>query len=81
MYNISQKGYGIVNIDSVLVAQAPKLAPVIPDIRASLAKRMGLAVDQVGLKATTTEKMGFEGRKEGMSCQAVVLLQALDASE
>ncbi|RAP33250.1 2-C-methyl-D-erythritol 2,4-cyclodiphosphate synthase [Candidatus Marinamargulisbacteria bacterium SCGC AAA071-K20] len=72
---ITEKGYQIVNIDSVLIAQEPKLQAHISSIQASLAKRLNLTTNDVGVKATTTEKMGPEGRLEGMSCQASVLLK------
>ena len=71
---IRDKGYVIGNIDSVLIAQEPKLKPHIPAICMSLATRMGLELDKVSVKATTTEKLGPEGRLEGMSCQAIVML-------
>jgi 2-C-methyl-D-erythritol 2,4-cyclodiphosphate synthase len=74
---ISDKGYGIQNIDSVIVAEQPKLAPYISKMRTHLASILSLEDTQVGIKATTTEKMGPEGRLEGMSCHAVVLLYQL----
>jgi len=74
---ISQKGFSIINIDTVVVAQEPKLKPYIEAIRQSLATALGLPLDRVSVKATTTEKLGFEGRKEGISCHGVVLLQGL----
>ena len=74
---INQKGYRIGNIDSVVAAQAPKLKPHIAAIRKSLAECMGIPDSLISVKATTTEDMGFEGRKEGMSAHAVVLLTAI----
>ena len=74
---INQKGYRIGNIDSVVAAQAPKLKPHIAAIRKSLAECMGIPDSLISVKATTTEEMGFEGRKEGMSAHAVVLLTAI----
>lgn len=74
---IKDQGYLIQNIDSVLVAQQPKLAPHIPKMRSHLATVLSLEASQVGIKATTTEKMGPEGRLEGMSCQAVVLVYSV----
>lgn len=71
---IKDKGYNISNIDSVIIAQQPKLAPYIEAMRKNLAEDLGLELDQVSVKATTTESLGFEGRKEGISSQAVVLL-------
>ena len=72
---ISDKGYSIINIDSVVVAQEPKLKPYISDIQVSLANLLKLETSQVSVKATTTEKMGPEGRLEGMSSHASVLLE------
>lgn len=72
---VKQKGYSIVNIDSSISAQQPKLKPFIPDMEKTMADVLGIDVDCVSVKATTTEKLGFEGREEGMSVTAVVLLQ------
>ncbi len=74
---IQSKGYGICNCDSVLVAQEPKLNPYIETIQRSLSDRLGYNYGTFSVKATTTEKMGPEGRLEGISCHAVVLLSAL----
>lgn len=63
------------NIDSVIVAQEPKLKPYISKMQSTLAKTLGVSESQVAVKATTTEEMGFEGRKEGISAHAIVLLQ------
>jgi 2-C-methyl-D-erythritol 2,4-cyclodiphosphate synthase len=68
------RGWRIVDIDSVVVAQAPRLAPYRDAMRARLAEALALDVDQIGVKATTSEHLGFEGRGEGISAQAVVLL-------
>lgn len=72
---VKQKGYEIVNIDSTINAQQPKLKPFIPEMEQCMADVLGVDVDQVSVKATTTEKLGFEGREEGMSVNAVVLLK------
>ncbi|MCY1721354.1 2-C-methyl-D-erythritol 2,4-cyclodiphosphate synthase [Prolixibacteraceae bacterium Z1-6] len=72
---VKEKGYEIVNIDSTISAQQPKLLPYIPVMEQSMAEVLGIDVDQVSVKATTTEKLGFEGREEGMSVNAVVLLK------
>lgn len=72
---ISKKGYIVGNIDSIIMAQAPKMAPHIDEMRKNIANALGIDVSQVGVKATTTENLGFEGRKEGISSQAVVLLE------
>jgi 2-C-methyl-D-erythritol 2,4-cyclodiphosphate synthase len=79
-YNlILEKGYRIVNIDSTISAQKPKLKPFISEIKNVLAKVLGISAEQVSVKATTTEEMGFEGREEGISAQAVVLLEKKNA--
>ena len=67
-------GYAIGNIDSTVVAQRPKMALHIPQMRQNIADTLGINVDQVSVKATTTEHLGFEGREEGISAQAVALL-------
>jgi 2-C-methyl-D-erythritol 2,4-cyclodiphosphate synthase len=72
---IQKQGYKLVNLDSVIVAEEPKLKPYIEEIKTNLAKFLKSAPEQISVKATTTEKMGFEGRKEGISAQSVVLLQ------
>ena len=72
---IAEKGYSIGNIDSIVVAQKPKIGPYIPVMRQTLAEVLGIEADQVSVKATTTEHLGFEGREEGISAQAVVLLE------
>jgi 2-C-methyl-D-erythritol 2,4-cyclodiphosphate synthase len=70
-----EKGYGCVNIDAVVVAQRPKLAPYMGDMRINVAECMGIPVEDVNIKATTTEGLGPEGRCEGISAQAVVLMK------
>lgn len=75
---LSQAGYRIVNVDSVLIAQQPKLAPFIPAMRANLAASLGIKAAAVGVKATTTECLGFCGREEGIAAQAVALIEYLD---
>jgi 2-C-methyl-D-erythritol 2,4-cyclodiphosphate synthase len=72
---LQAKGYQIQNIDSTIALQKPHLAGYIPEMRAILASVLGLEVDQVSIKATTTEKLGFEGREEGISAYAIVLIQ------
>jgi 2-C-methyl-D-erythritol 2,4-cyclodiphosphate synthase len=76
---VREKGYEIVNIDSTISAQKPKLKPFIPEIKKGLAQVLGILAEQVSVKATTTEEMGFEGREEGISAQAVVLLEKKNA--
>lgn len=72
------KGYRIANIDSVIMAQRPKLASYIPQMREAIAHTLDCAVEQVAVKATTTERLGFVGREEGISCLASVLLVHVD---
>ncbi len=68
---LDNKGYKIKNVDCTIIAQKPKLAPYIESIREIYAKAMGIETDCVNVKATTTEKLGFEGRGEGISACAV----------
>ena len=72
-----KKGFEIVNIDCTISAQQPKLKPFIPEMEITMAKVLQVDVDQISVKATTTEKLGFEGREEGISVNAVVLLKKL----
>ena len=74
---VKERGYEIVNIDCTISAQQPKLKPFIPEMELAMAKVLEIEVDQVSVKATTTENMGFEGREEGISVNAVVLLKKL----
>lgn len=74
---LQKEGYTLSNADITLLAQAPKLAPFIPLMRERIAKALSVPLSVVSIKATTTEKMGFEGRLEGMSCHAVCLLKKL----
>lgn len=73
---VCAKGYQLINADITIAAQAPKLAPHIIDMRNNTAKALGVDIDQISVKATTTEKLGFVGRKEGIEAHAVVLIQA-----
>ncbi len=72
---IATKGYRVGNIDCTVCAEAPKLNPHIPRMQQTLAEVMGVDVDSVSIKATTTEKLGFTGRQEGMSAYAVCLIE------
>ena len=72
---LEEKGYVIENIDSIVVAQKPKIAKFIPDMRKNIAGILGIDIEKVNVKATTTEKLGFEGREEGISSYAVCLLK------
>lgn len=71
---ISNKGYSISNIDSTIVAQSPKLSGHIENMRSRLAEVIEIDIDDISIKATTTEKLGFEGRSEGISAHAAILL-------
>ncbi len=71
---LAQKNFAIGNVDVTVVAQKPKLAPYIEEIRKRLAGDLGIALDRVNVKATTTEGMGFTGRLEGIGCHAVALV-------
>jgi 2-C-methyl-D-erythritol 2,4-cyclodiphosphate synthase len=72
---VAAAGYTLVNCDAVLVAQAPRIGPHRPAMRARVAAALGCEVDQVSLRATGTDGLGFTGREEGIACQAVVLLE------
>ncbi len=72
---LSHAGYEIVNIDSTIAAQSPKLAPFIDEMRENIASSLGIEKNLVSIKATTTEKLGFEGRKEGISSYSVCLIR------
>ena len=72
---IASKGYTLVNIDATVCAERPKLNPHIPAMKACLAQVMGCSEGQVSIKATTTEKLGFTGREEGISAYAVCLVE------
>ena len=72
---LREKGYALGNADVTIVAQKPKLRPYIDTMRARLAGAIGVEVDQINVKATTTEKLGFEGEELGISAHAVCLIQ------
>lgn len=72
---MEEKGYQVGNVDATILAQKPKLAPYIIQMRENIAAALGCQVDQVSIKATTTEKLGFEGRQEGISAHCVCLLE------
>ncbi len=74
---MQKKGYRISNVDITLMGEKPKVAPVREEITTSLARLLGVGVERVGWKATTTERMGALGRGEGLGCLAVVLLVSL----
>lgn len=71
---VTEQGYKIGNVDITIIAQAPKMAPHIETMRQCIAEDLNCELNQVNVKATTTEKLGFEGRKEGISVHCVALL-------
>ncbi len=71
---LSEAGYSVGNVDVTIIAQAPKMAPHIPAMRANIAADLSLPLDAVSVKATTTERLGFTGRGEGIAAQAAALL-------
>ncbi|HAN54687.1 MAG TPA: 2-C-methyl-D-erythritol 2,4-cyclodiphosphate synthase [Betaproteobacteria bacterium] len=71
---LDERGYGVVNVDTTIIAQAPKMAPHIALMQANIAADLGVAAEAVNVKATTTEKLGFTGRGEGIAAEAVCLL-------
>lgn len=72
---IADKGWVVGNIDATIIAEAPRMAPHVAKMAANIAEDVGISVDAVNVKATTTEKLGFTGRGEGIAAQAVCLLQ------
>ena len=74
---VKEAGYRVSNIDVTMIAQKPKLKPYIPQMIQNIAKDLEIAENQVNIKATTEEKLGFTGNGEGMSCHAVCLLESL----
>lgn len=72
---LSQQSYKIINIDATLIMQRPKVAPFIPTMRENIAAAVGIPVQNVSVKATTTEELGFEGQGQGVSAHAVVLIE------
>ena len=75
---LRKHGWQVGNVDATVVAQTPKLAPYIPEMRRRLAEAMGLDVDCVSVKATTEERLGFTGSGEGMAAHAVALIERLN---
>lgn len=71
---LAEKGYRPGNVDITIIAQAPKLLPYIDDMRQTVASDLGIDIDYVSVKATTTEHLGFTGRKEGIAAQATALV-------
>lgn len=69
-----ERGFEVSNIDTIIVAQKPKLAPYLPDMKKNIAQAMSIDIGQINIKATTTEKLGFAGKEEGIAAYAVALL-------
>ena len=74
---LAENSYGIVNLDSTIIAQAPKMAPYLPDMKTNIAAALSIHVKQISIKATTTEKLGFIGRGEGIAADAIALLEKI----
>ncbi|UJF19021.1 2-C-methyl-D-erythritol 2,4-cyclodiphosphate synthase [Vibrio sp. SS-MA-C1-2] len=72
--SVKDKGYKVGNVDVTIIAQAPKMAPYIESMRQAIATDLMTDMDNVNVKATTTERLGFTGRKEGIACEAVALI-------
>lgn len=72
---LKARGWSVINVDATIIAQAPKMAPHIPGMCAFIAADLGISVEQVNIKAKTTERLGFTGRGEGMAAEAVCLIQ------
>ncbi|GEP94639.1 2-C-methyl-D-erythritol 2,4-cyclodiphosphate synthase [Chitinophaga cymbidii] len=72
---IAEKGYSVVNVDASLCLQAPKIKPYVPQMQEVIAQHIGVTTEEVSIKATTTEKLGFVGREEGVVAYATVLLE------
>lgn len=77
MQILNEDGYHIGNIDCTIIAQAPKLAPYIDEMKNNIAKALNMSTNDINIKATTEEKLGFTGRKEGISAHAVSLIEKL----
>lgn len=75
MARVVEEGFGVLNVDTTIIAQAPKMAPHIETMRLNIAEDLGISANRVSVKATTSEKLGFTGRGEGIACQAVCLLE------
>lgn len=74
---LKTKGYEVVNIDAVVICEQPKISPYFTEIKKSLSQTLNICSDLINMKATTTEKMGFTGREEGISAKAAVLVKII----
>lgn len=75
MERVTEEGYRLANVDATIIAQAPRMAPHIQSMRLNIAEDLNLPANRVSVKATTSERLGFTGRGEGIACQAVCLLE------
>ena len=75
--SVKDAGYRILNIDSVVILEEPKISPFIPMMKKNISEALGISIDQIGIKATTSEGLGFCGAKEGAAAQSVALLERL----
>ncbi|WP_141434092.1 2-C-methyl-D-erythritol 2,4-cyclodiphosphate synthase [Bacillus sp. 03113] len=76
---VKEKGYALVNVDCTVIAQKPKMSPYIQQMRERIAVLLEATVEEINVKATTTEKLGFTGREEGIASQAVILLRKIES--
>lgn len=74
---MEEKGYALGNLDAMLIAQRPKIAPYVPAMRSRIAEAFGVEEEKINVKATTEEKLGFTGRGEGMAAEAVCLIEKI----
>eukprot|EP00163_Fabomonas_tropica_P023209 TRINITY_DN4050_c0_g1_i1.p3 TRINITY_DN4050_c0_g1~~TRINITY_DN4050_c0_g1_i1.p3 ORF type:complete len:160 (+),score=13.42 TRINITY_DN4050_c0_g1_i1:606-1085(+) len=79
MVRVQDEGYRVSNVDTTIIAQAPKMAPHVESMRLNISEDLGIPASRVSVKATTTEKLGFTGRGEGIACQAICLLEPLSS--
>ncbi|KAA1173720.1 2-C-methyl-D-erythritol 2,4-cyclodiphosphate synthase [Marinobacter salinexigens] len=76
---VQDEGYQVSNVDTTIIAQAPKMAPHVESMRLNISEDLGIPASRVSVKATTTEKLGFTGRGEGIACQAICLLEPVSS--
>ncbi|WP_417532268.1 2-C-methyl-D-erythritol 2,4-cyclodiphosphate synthase [Marinobacter lipolyticus] len=79
MNRVAEEGFSVVNVDSTIIAQAPKMAPHVEAMRLNIADDLGIPANRVSVKATTSERLGFTGRGEGIACQAICLLESVSS--
>ena len=75
---LREQGYRIVNVDATVLAQKPKLAPHIPQMRENIASALGCSIDQISVKATTEERLGFTGNEQGMASHAICMIEKIN---